>query len=63
MDYNEYKAKLAEYADHFGDGFPTIPLANNRSDKEIARIIDICIQNNKNVYEMGYLSNEEDIKY
>ena len=55
--------KLREYNKHFEDGFPTIPLMNIRSDKEIARIIDICIENGKDVYEMGYLDNSEDKYY
>lgn len=46
--YNEYKKK-------FNDDFPTIPLAVSLEDKEIIEIIENCISQNKDVYELGYL--------
>ena len=55
--------KLKEYARRFGDGFPTIPLAWGRSDAEVAEIIDKCLAAGKDVYEMGYLTLDLDVKY
>lgn len=46
--YDEYKKK-------FNDDFPTIPLAVSLEDKEIIEIIENCISQNKDVYELGYL--------
>lgn len=59
----ELEKKMQEYAEMFGDGFPTIQLARGRSDQEVIAIIDECIYSGKDVYELGYLSNDPDIDY
>lgn len=46
--YDEYKKK-------FNDDFPTIPLAVSLEDTELIKIIENCISQNKDVYELGYL--------
>lgn len=56
-------AKMEKYAKKFGDGFPTIPLARGRSDQEVIMIIDECLSKGKDVYELGYVSNDPDIDY
>lgn len=58
-----YMKKLREYAERFGDGFPTIPLAWGRSDEEVVELIDKCLAAGKNVYEMGLVSEDDDLKY
>lgn len=52
--------KLREYVDMFGEGFPMIPLGWGRTDEEVIEIIDRCLKEKKDVYELG-LVNEEDI--
>lgn len=59
----ELETKMQEYVKKFNDGFPTIPLARGRSDQEVIEIIDECLAKNKDVYELGYLSNDSDIDY
>ena len=56
-------AKLKEYADKFEDGFPMIPLGRGRSDDEVIKIIDRCLKAGKDVYKMGYVTDDEDIYY
>ena len=50
--YENYKKK-------FDDDFPTIPLAECMSEEEIIVMVDECISNNKDVYDMGYLSLDD----
>lgn len=55
--------KLREYADRFDDGFPMIPLAWGREDSEVIQIIDECLEKGKDVYELGYVTDDEDTLY
>lgn len=55
--------KLDEYEKTFHDSFPTYPLAISKSDEEIIEMIDKCIKEKKDVYEMGYLKDDLSIKY
>ena len=43
--------------------FPTIPLCLGRSEEEVIQIIGRCLQEGKDVYELGYLSLDTDICY
>ena len=43
-------------------GFFSIPLLY-RPQKEAIEMIETCIKNNKDVYEMGYLKLDDDIIY
>lgn len=52
---------LERYKKKFNDDFPTIPF-DSREDVEIIDIIDECIEENKDVYDLGYLSLD-DIMY
>ena len=45
---------LVQYAEFFGATFPTIPLLYKGSEVVI-EIISKCIENKKDVYQMGYL--------
>lgn len=58
---NELKAKFKSYFDKFGDGFPTMEI--NVTDDECIKIIDECIKKGKNVYELGYVTLNDDIYY
>ena len=52
---------LDRYRNFFNDSFPTMALYNG--DKETIKIIDRCIENKKNVYEMGFLTLNRDNLY
>lgn len=59
---NEKLQKVLErYKEKFNDDFPTIPF-ESQEDEEIIDIIDECIEENKDVYDLGYLSLD-DIMY
>lgn len=55
--------KLNLYEKTFGDSFPTYPLCLTKSDEEIIKIIDDCLDQEKTVYELGYLKEDNDIQY
>ena len=55
--------RLIEYTERFGEGFPTVPLAWGRSDADVVEIIANCLTAGKNVYDMGYLTLDPDVKY
>lgn len=61
MFENEKEAVKA-YNEKFEDAFPSIPLLS-RPEKEVIEIVESCINNNKDVYEMGYLKLDDDIIY
>lgn len=48
---------LERYKKKFDDDFPTIPF-DSREDTEIIDIINECIESNKDVYDIGYLSTD-----
>lgn len=50
---------LERYAEVFGDGFPTIPLAWGRSDDELAEIVQECLDKGKDAYELGLVEEGE----
>ena len=52
---------LERYKEKFNDDFSTIPF-ESQEDEEIIDIIDECIEENKDVYDLGYLSLD-DIMY
>lgn len=52
---------LERYKEKLNDDFPTIPF-ESQEDEEIIDIIDECIEENKDVYDLGYLSLD-DIMY
>lgn len=54
---------MIEYAKRFGDGFPSFQIMRTRSDDEIVVIIEDCLEKGKDAYELGYVSNNEEIEY
>ena len=52
--------KLQEYSERFDDGFPMMPLGWGRSENEIISIIDRCLKEGKDVYELGYVTDDYD---
>ena len=55
--------KLAEYLEIFKEGFPMIPLKWGRTDKQVIEIIDRCLKEKKDVYELGYITDDDDVMY
>ena len=53
---------LDRYRDVFDDNFPTVPFMG-ASEDEIIEMINKCIAEKKDVYDMGYLSLDPDIWY
>lgn len=43
------------YEVKFGDMFPTFPMMGY-SEEEMIKIIEECIEKNKDVYDLGYLT-------
>ena len=56
----ELSSHLRRYEDTFGGGFPTIPLMRGRTEKEIIAIIERCIEEKKDVYDLGYVNLDDD---
>lgn len=54
--------KLNEYSELFGESFPTFNFMH-MSSKEIENVIDSCLEAGQDVYEMGYVEENEDVKY
>lgn len=54
---------LDEYAEKFGDGFPMIPLAWGKTDEEVCDTIRKCIEAGKDAYELGLVSDDDDMDY
>lgn len=50
------------YKKTFNDDFPTIPLADSMTEEEIIDLIDECVEEKKDVYDLGYLQLD-DIQY
>ncbi|EFD94423.1 hypothetical protein HMPREF0889_1407 [Megasphaera lornae] len=51
------------YEKTFDDSFPTIPVLRDKSKIEVMEIINKCISEGKDVYDMGYLSLDNDSIY
>lgn len=59
----ELDKALELYEKTFDDTFPTIPLMMENSDEKVVEIINSCISENKDVYDMGYLSLDSNVIY
>ena len=57
------KNLINEYEKLFGDQFPTYPLMLARTEEQVIETINDCIENGKDVYQMGYLEDSLDILY
>lgn len=54
---------LDQYEKTFNDGFPTVPLMSEHDEPELIKMIEACIAEKKDAYDMGYLELDEDILY
>ena len=57
------REKLREYAKRFGDGFPMYQIGRSRTEDEIIAIINECLENGQDAYELGYCKDDRDIEY
>lgn len=53
---------LELYESTFDDGFPTMSVGG-MPDEKMIEIINKCVKKKKDVYELGYLSLDENILY
>lgn len=60
MEIDEY---LKKYIDAFGEGFPMYQLGRTRTESEIIGIIKKCLEEKKDAYELGLVTDDEDIEY
>jgi hypothetical protein len=56
-------SKLEEYINAFKEGFPMIPLAWGRTEAEIIDLIDRCLKEGKNAYDLGLVKEDDDILF
>lgn len=59
---DKLEKKMQEYEELFGDAFPSFNFMHLSPD-EIIKMIDKCLEEGKDVYELGYAEDDEDIKY
>lgn len=53
----------AQYAERFGDGFPSYQLARGRTDDEVIDIIKRCLAEGKDAYALGLVTDDLDVLY
>ena len=58
----ELEKALESYENTFDDSFPMFPMMGKEQD-EVVGIINKCIEEKKDVYDMGYLSLNDDVIY
>lgn len=63
MFSKELEDKIDEYNDFFGEDndFPVWAMCTGCDEKSVISIIDICLKQKKDVYEMGFA--EEEVYY
>lgn len=54
---------MMKYKEAFLDSFPMIPLGWGRTENEVIAIIKECLEKKKDVYELGYIDDDEDILF
>lgn len=58
----ELDVALESYEKTFDDSFPMFPMMGKEAN-EVVEIINDCIAENKDVYDMGYLSLDGNVIY
>jgi hypothetical protein len=54
---------LERYNETFGDAFPTFELMRTMTDREVMEIIKRCLSEGRDAYELGYVTDDMDVKY
>ena len=60
MGLDEY---LKKYAETFDEGFPMYQLGRTRTEEEVITIIERCLSEKKTAYDLGLVTDDEDIEY
>ena len=60
MPIDEY---LHKYVETFGEGFPMYQLGRTRTEGEIISIIETCLKEKKDAYELGLVTDDDGIEY
>ena len=60
MDSEELQEK---YREMFGENLPTYQICRGRTDEEVNAILRECIDKGKDVYDLGYCTLDDDVKY
>lgn len=59
---DKLEKKMQEYEELFGDSFPSFNFMH-LDPEGIIKIIDDCLEEGKDVYELGYIDDDDDVKY
>ena len=54
---------LQKYIDAFGEGFPMYQLGRGRTENEVIELIRQCLDAEQNAYDLGLVTDDEDIEY
>lgn len=54
---------LRKYRETFGEGFPMYQLGRGRTEEEVIAVIMGCLDAGKDAYELGLVTDNEDIEY
>ncbi len=54
---------MIEYAKRFKSGFPSFQIMSGHDESETIAIIRECLEKNKDAYQLGYVTDNEDIDY
>lgn len=54
---------LQKYIEAFDEGFPMYQLGRSRTDDEIIEIIKRCLDTGQSAYDLGLVTDDEDIDY
>lgn len=60
---DDFITKMTEYDNMFEDGLPTEPLSSKYNESEMVEIMDRCIKERKDVFELGYITEQEVDEY
>jgi hypothetical protein len=54
---------MIEYAKRFKNGFPSYQIMSSHDEGETIDIIKECLEKNKDAYQLGYVTDNEDTVY
>lgn len=63
MNTLDFVNKIEEYNKMFPDRIPTEPLSSLYTMEELVKIIDRCLREGKDVFELEYITYEEEAEY
>lgn len=54
---------MMEYKQKFNEGFPSFQVFRGRETQECIEIVQKCLREDKDAYELGYATLDEDVEY